>query len=712
MRKREDEERVRLLLREQEARARAEAAERRASFLSEASRLLAGSLDSEQVLRELSELVVPAHADVFGVVLVQPDGSLRRAAYRGSGPDTSRLLGELAGTSLGSELSQTVSQALGNREALLFEDFTQWVAARVPPQDEYLARLRGLGIRSLVLAPLVAHGKTLGSLNLATIGPERGFAPADVKTVEELARRLAVALENARLYAEVQAARQEAEAERTRLRGLIEILPAFVSLKSGPEHVYQLTNPLYRKLSGREDLPGKRLGDVVPEGIWYRLAVEEAYREEKVVTRTEIPVKAFGGPDGQREERWLDMSFHPLRDERGAIEGTLSFGVDVTEKVQNRAKVERLAEELSNRRKWLEVALDLLPVPVLLIEPDTARILFSNAAAEEMAGGRVGRAKDVAGHGEAFHCTDEHGVRIPAEQLPGPRAARGERLRNVQLNWHLPDGVKTIIVHTELLPAVHGVPATVVMAFDDVTGMKDAERALARAVRVRDEFLTIASHELRTPVTALKMYLESGLRTVELGRGQVPPPVETKLRRGVEQLNRLVRLVDRLVEGSRLSAGQLDFTLEELDLSALVREVATPLVSRHVEAQVPAEPVLGRWPRASLAQLLTDLLENAVKYGENKPVEVRLEALPEGVRLSVRDQGIGISREDQRRIFNRFERAVSTQNFGGFGLGLWMCREVAQALGGSIRVESEPGRGSTFTVELPRVVLYRPPSEG
>jgi len=115
----------------------------------------------------------------------------------------------------------------------------------------------------------------------------------------------------------------------------------------------------------------------------------------------------------------------------------------------------------------------------------------------------------------------------------------------------------------------------------------------------------------------------------------------------------------------------------------------------------PNGEIRGHWDRLRLEQVVTNLLTNAIKYGAGKPIDVAVERAPSLARLTVRDQGIGISAEDQARIFQRFERAVSTRHFGGFGLGLWISKNLVEAHGGRIHVVSQPGAGATFTVELP-----------
>jgi signal transduction histidine kinase len=228
-------------------------------------------------------------------------------------------------------------------------------------------------------------------------------------------------------------------------------------------------------------------------------------------------------------------------------------------------------------------------------------------------------------------------------------------------------------------------------------------RRAQEAVSARDEFLSIASHELKTPLTSLVLHTDSLRTAVRRGTlDQAAGKVEL-IRRSVDRLSRLVA---SLLDISRISSGRLDLEVEEVDLADVAREVVARFDEEAVRAGctllLQAEPVKGRWDRMRLDQVITNLLSNAVKYGPGKPVVVRVE--PDGDRgvLSVRDHGIGISDEDQRRIFQRFERAVSKRNYGGFGLGLWIVRQIVEGLGGIVRVESAPGAGSVFTVELAR----------
>jgi signal transduction histidine kinase/CHASE1-domain containing sensor protein len=223
------------------------------------------------------------------------------------------------------------------------------------------------------------------------------------------------------------------------------------------------------------------------------------------------------------------------------------------------------------------------------------------------------------------------------------------------------------------------------------------------AVKLRDEFLSIASHELKTPLTSLALQADS-LRAAA-ARGFVADPLARKMEVIRRNVDRLSRLITNLLDISRIGEGRLALELEEVDLSDLLCEVAGRFEDELARAgstlqlDVPG-PVIGRWDRLRLDQVVTNLVANAVKYGPGKPIEVTLQTEGDRVALTVRDHGIGIPREAQQRIFERFERAVSDRHFGGLGLGLWISRRIVEALGGTIGVESEAGQGATFTVEL------------
>jgi PAS domain S-box-containing protein len=239
----------------------------------------------------------------------------------------------------------------------------------------------------------------------------------------------------------------------------------------------------------------------------------------------------------------------------------------------------------------------------------------------------------------------------------------------------------------------------------DITDSKTLEGELRGAVRDRDEFLSIAAHELRTPLTSLQLQMETLSRAV----ARIEPVNEKLAKNSVSamrQTRRLMSLVEQLLDLSHLTMGRLGLLPETVDLVAVINDVTERFspIARDADCSLDVSlPVTlsGYWDRARIEQVLSNLLSNAVKYGRGRPIAIRLSSNDGFARLTVKDHGVGISESDQARIFERFERAVPTQNYGGFGLGLWIARELVEAHGGTISVASVPTEGSTFTVVLP-----------
>lgn len=277
------------------------------------------------------------------------------------------------------------------------------------------------------------------------------------------------------------------------------------------------------------------------------------------------------------------------------------------------------------------------------------------------------------------------------ERLSGPQRVDGEYVGRV---WSFRDVTERCRIEEER---------------DRLLIEEKQERAAAeQAVRARDEFLSVASHELRTPLTSLQLAVQSLLRLARSHslRDAPPVPLLDVLATAERQTRRLSRFIESLLDVSRIQAGRLEFHPEPVDLSQVAREVAGHFREELLAAGCAVtlaleEGVVGRWDRTRLEQVVTNLLANAIKYGARRPIRLTLSRLGPVARLSVEDQGIGVAHEHQELIFDRFERAVSTRNYGGLGLGLYIVQKIVQAHGGLVRVKSSPGQGATFTVELP-----------
>ena len=338
------------------------------------------------------------------------------------------------------------------------------------------------------------------------------------------------------------------------------------------------------------------------------------------------------------------------------------------------ARVRRGAAEAADHRRWVESILDLMPTPLLLVEPGSAGVsfafAFANKAADRMAGGELrellkSAPDELRQRVEVY--THRDGQREPGGEMPWARAARGERLEDVEIELRTESGSCSLLVSSDMLPAMHNHPATAVLVFQDVTRLKRTEAELQRAVEAREAFLTIASHELKTPLTPLQLQISAlERRAGDLARDDA---AAEWLRARVEMIRRQGRRLDRLVHDlldvSRITGARVRLDLEPVSLPEVVREAVARLEESGTTARSGSRidlrlegEVIGRWDRLRAEQIVTNLLENALKFGLGHPVEVAAFADAEAATLTVTDAGIGIRPEDRERIFGRFERAV------------------------------------------------------
>ncbi|HEY2031495.1 MAG TPA: ATP-binding protein [Myxococcales bacterium] len=300
----------------------------------------------------------------------------------------------------------------------------------------------------------------------------------------------------------------------------------------------------------------------------------------------------------------------------------------------------------------------------------------------EFAGGRLLSAfDDVFRSGDPFIATEL--------ELRDPAAAEGTneaRFFNVTLQ--------------SIRDSTGAIEGVLIHGFEVTTQVRARHKEHA-AVVLREEFLSIASHELRTPVTTLQLELQRMLRIAP----DLPAQVAKSIEKAFRQTERLGRLIGGLLDVSRITSGTMRLEREEVDFAEIVRGVSerhrAEAETSYCELSIETVSVIGCWDRMRVDQVVTNLLMNAFKYGAGKPVSVSLSGDQAFARLAIIDHGIGILPQDRSRIFERFERAVPATSYGGLGLGLYIALRIVQAHGGDIRVDSEIGKGSTFVVTLP-----------
>ncbi|MBX5458861.1 MAG: PAS domain S-box protein [Thermogemmatispora sp.] len=413
-----------------------------------------------------------------------------------------------------------------------------------------------------------------------------------------------------------------------------------------------------------------------------------------------------------------------VRDQQGQVLATLEINRDISERRQREREARAM---LAGHLSLLEQLFEVLPFAMALVAGEQARLLLANQAVRRVWGADwppgLPFLEFLQEHGIVI--SDLRGKALIPEELITLRVLREqqaislyqEQIRRAD-GTRLPVLVSALPLHVppealqgELLRQCEPGEPLALVIHQDVTPLKEADE-------LKDEFISIAAHELRTPLAALTGYAEMLLRQTERGHG---PPLAPWQREALEEIQqgtaRLAGLTEELLDLSRLQAGRLQLQRLPADLVPLVRQVVRrlqPTTERHqLTVQAPAEPLVALIDPHRLEQVLTNLVENAIKYSpQGGPVEVRV--MPEGdgqaILISVQDHGIGIPRHQQGQIGGRFMRAENARAWGieGTGLGLYLARALVEQHGGRLWFESQEGQGSTFFVRLP---LLREESE-
>lgn len=521
---------------------------------------------------------------------------------------------------------------------------------------------------------------------------------------------------------------------------LLETAPFAVVVYEGPERRVTLSNPRHNEMVGGRHELGKPLLESMPEiaGQPIIAMLDHTYQTGETTTVRAFAVQLMR--DGVLQDCYFDITSQPMRDADGKITGVLNSAVEVTDHVRARQRIEFLSQVSS---AFVQAELDrdsLVPVLVDQIVPSWAEacsvVLRLSDGSLELAGWKhanpiaeakmrelIAKEPGVLSSGLAARMMKAEGT-LFLPKIDPEVTWRGRSPAFMDFVAQHPLG-SLISVPLRTGRAVFGAltairpPSARTMTHEDKALLEEIANLASlaietaqryaetrAAVRLRDDFLAIASHELRTPLTSLQLQLEAASHTLERDESPVNPKLSRKLETANRQVARLSKLVDNLLDVSRISLGKLKLELEDLDVSEVVREAAERQWSAAQAVgcglSVKTEPgIKGRWDRVRIEQVLTNLLTNALKYGAGKPVEVSIERHGERARIVVRDYGLGVRPEDRARIFDRFERAVPSANYGGLGLGLYISKQIVEAHGGTIDVSSVPDQGATFTVELP-----------
>jgi PAS domain S-box-containing protein len=733
-------------------------------FLAEASRLLASSLDFDQTLRNVARLAVPKIADWCVVELVEEDKTIRRVALHH--PDPAKVARAEA-----FRRARPVSLADENGTGRVLStgttEFTPWIpdlaaqAGSWHPEDAAL--IRDLDFRSVIIVPLKARGRTLGAVTLIHAESSRRYEPADVQMAEDLAQRVAVALDNAWLYRE----RTRSEEE---LRVIMESVPAAILITKDAEGRTIVGNSLSYEMM--EMSPGQNISKSAPEGeasTPYDIYIDgrRARPEELPIQRAAATGVAIFGrelqlrfPDGRT--RWIYGNSVPLFNPEGKVRQVVAAFVDVTE----RRRAEEKLRESQERLRFLAEA---------------SSVIFSTLGYEERLESMARLAVPRVADGCSIHLLDENRApRRAAVAHRDPERARefGLAVDRFPLASDAPFGIPYVLRtgEAQLLPELtddqirrlgpgpeamalfwsQGVrslmcvplrardklmgalvlvttesgrlfgPEDVVFAqefadraaisidnarlyqsvveFNRILELRVEERTaeLREALRELDSFAYSVAHDLRAPLRAMTSFSQILLEDAKGKLGPDELEFPARIAQAAQSMDRMVQ--DLL---AYCHVARQDFPLETVDLDHVVHELVVQLADElqslgaTVEVATPLPRVKAH--RVGLSQALTNLIENAAKYvspGIRPKITLRAERSAERIRVWVEDNGIGIAPEYHDKIFGLFQRLHSSEKYPGTGIGLAIARKAMEKMGGACGVESAPGNGSRFWIEM------------
>jgi PAS domain S-box-containing protein len=568
----------------------------------------------------------------------------------------------------------------------------QWIAdfrARGYPRS---AKAAELGIVTAAGFPIHFGGKIAAVMEFFSLSA-RPANPYLMRALERLGATLSGILERKRAEDVVRQAEEQ-------LRLITDTVPALISYVDRNQR-YVFTNQGYEEWFGKSSSQarGMHLRDLLGSEM-YSIAlpyVERALRGEQVTYEANMPYP-------QRGHRWTQISYVPHQGPQGRVEGFVVMVTDITD----RKREEDAKEFLSESTKALSESLDYeqnlhhvarLAVPKIanwcaihLLEDERIRCV-ARAPSAEGPSDAESRYKRVLESGRS--------EREPSS-LCVPLIVAGQPVGAISMAITHPNRV----FETRDSELAEELARRVAMSIDNAKLYRKAKEA----VRARDEFLSIASHELRTPLTSQQLQLQGILRQVTKGHPEALSP--DRMLRTLElikrQGDRLTHLVSNLLDLSRINVGRLSLELTDTNLEDVLAAVLERLKEEirrsgsTVNIRVDKN-ASGRWDALRIDQVVENLVTNALKYGNQKPIDVSVTSEDSSVALVVQDQGIGIDPSDQSRLFRPFERAASSRQYGGLGMGLFIVRQIVEAHGGSIQLKSAPGSGSAFTVRLPRL---------
>ena len=486
----------------------------------------------------------------------------------------------------------------------------------------------------------------------------------------------------------------------------------------GPDLI-QFYNDAYLPSFGKGKHPiamGQKGAECWPE-IWPVISpqINDVLMEGKASWNEDHLVPIFR--NGRLEDVYWTYGHSPVLGENGKIEGALVVCTETTQQVLATQALRTSEEDLKFARQELESFLVQAPIGIAILSgpnhifsflnPSYMSLLFTGRQQTDFIGKSIRKAlPELQGQG-FYEILDEvyrTGKSFVGAKLRASLVQANRTGKEMFVNF-------TYQAKRDRFGKIDGILVVVYEVTDQVNEQKEIEHLadnLRSAIVSRDAFLGIASHELKTPLTSLKLQAQMTKRI--LARQGIEALPSEKLQKLLDhtivQVERLGRLVDDMLDVSRISSGKLTITRTETNLSELVQDVldrfAPQFESEGCRVTANIDPnILSSLDAGRIEQVLTNFIVNAIKYAPGKPVLAKVERIGAMAKVSIKDNGGGIAPDNHERIFDRFERATPQNEVAGLGLGLYICKQIIEEHAGRIYVESELGQGSTFYFELP-----------
>ncbi|MGQ9682402.1 MAG: PAS domain S-box protein [Anaerolineae bacterium] len=490
---------------------------------------------------------------------------------------------------------------------------------------------------------------------------------------------------------------KEVEAQRQRFRAVIDSAPAAIALARAPDWTIEIVNPAALALMRAPDVPGRRAAEVAPESAPRVLPMlEQVVRTPEAYHATDAPLFVRRGPGGPVEEAFLTFSLVPMRAADGHVEAVLAMAVDTTERVLAQRR-EEAAREAERRAAELDATINAISDGLLIYGPHN-EIVRMNSAAERLMEISAAEydARSLEERVKSYRMSDADGRPLTPAETPAARALRGETVSGFRMIGSRDSHSRQVLVSAGPIRDEEGRILGAVLSFSDITPIVELQEQ-------REDLLRAVSHDLRNPLSAV-------LGTAQLVEHRLGRAGMERERQGLQTIitaaRRMDAMIQDLVDAARLESGQLQLSLAPLDLPRLAQGLLRRMAAAQDTSRIRIEAPEGMPPALAdpgrVERVLTNLLTNALKYSPpDTPVNVTFTSRANEIITSVSDRGPGIPPEAMPQLFQRYRRAPIANGREGLGLGLYISRQLVEAHGGRIWVESEVGVGSTFSFSLP-----------